>query len=189
MAYHVLERDRNGARLLASVLENAVTKVGHCRRCRTLCETETCSVCADLSRDQRQLCVVESPIDMSAILQSTHYQGCFFVLMGRLSPLDGIGPAELGLPQFSQYIQSTTINEIILATSATAEGQATAYYVAEIAHEYNIPTTRLAQGVPMGGELEFIDSSTLSHALNSRTQLQSSHSTRLTDGAADYQCE
>ena len=171
MTYYVLERDRSGAMVLAETLENAINKIGHCAHCRTLCETDICTVCADPSRDHSQLCIVESPIDMSAMLQSTGYRGGFFVLMGRLSPLDGIGPDELGLPQLTERLQTTAITEIILATSATVEGQATAYYVADIARKHNIPTTRLAQGVPLGGELEFVDSGTLAHAMDSRTRL------------------
>lgn len=168
MAYHLLERDREGGRVLAQMLERAMSAIGRCSECRNLCETERCAVCADATRDATQLCVVESPVDVEVIEQATDYRGHYFVLMGHLSPLDGIGPAQLGLDHLAQRLAQPQLAEVILATNPTAEGEATAQYISDLAHQHGLRTTRIAHGVPMGGELEYIDSGTLSHAFSGR---------------------
>ena len=168
MAFHLLERNREAALELARVIEEAVTAVGRCESCRTLSEQAICQVCASARRDSRTLCVVETPADMAAIDTSTGYQGMFFVLMGHLSPLDGIGPAELGLDQLERRLDTGGVAEVILATSSTVEGEATAHYLAELVRERGIRATRIAQGVPMGGELEFVDGGTLARAIMAR---------------------
>ena len=168
MAFHILERNREAALELARVIEEAVTTVGRCESCRTLSEQALCRVCTSARRDPRTLCVVETPADMAAIDTSTGYQGMFFVLMGHLSPLDGIGPAELGLDQLERRLDAGGIAEVILATSSTVEGEATAHYLAELVRERGIRATRIAQGVPMGGELEFVDGGTLARAIMAR---------------------
>ena len=168
MAFHLLQRDRDAARELARVIEEAVAAVGRCESCRTLSEDALCPVCASPRRDPLTLCVVETPADMAAIDASTGYRGTFFVLMGHLSPLDGIGPAELGLERLERRLDGGEVAEVILATSATVEGEATAHYLAEMVRERGIRATRIAQGVPMGGELEFIDGGTLARAIAAR---------------------
>ena len=168
MAFHLLERNREAALELSRVLEEAATSVGRCESCRTLSEHPLCSICASPRRDSRTLCVVETPADMVAIDASTGYQGVFFVLMGHLSPLDGIGPAELGLDRFERRLDGGGIAEVILATSSTVEGEATAHYLAELARERGLRVTRIAQGVPMGGELEYVDGGTLARAFATR---------------------
>jgi recombination protein RecR len=171
MAFHLLERDREGAKRLAASLNEASDRVGHCQQCRTLSESDICSLCANASRDRSLLCVVESPADVRAIEQATHYQGRYFVLMGHLSPLDGIGPADLGLEQLDNRLNEGNITEVILATNPTVEGEATAHYISEMVKNYDISSTRIAHGVPIGGELEYVDSGTLSHAFSGRRQL------------------
>ena len=171
MAYHMLERDREGAQQLAEVLHEAVEKVGHCQQCRTLSETTLCNLCASHNRDRGLLCVVESPIDVQAIMQATDYRGVFFVLMGHLSPLDGIGPEDIGLNELAKRLDEGEVTEVILATNPTVEGEATAHYIAEMVKRRNIKVTRIAHGVPMGGELEFVNSSTLSQAFSGRSQI------------------
>lgn len=171
MAFHLLEHDREGASRLASSLNEAVDKVGNCTQCRTLSETEICPLCANARRDRSLLCVVESPADVRAIEQATHYQGRYFVLMGHLSPLDGIGPADIGLDQLEERFKEGNIEEVILATNPTVEGEATAHYISEIARSHNITSSRIAHGVPIGGELEYVDGGTLSHAFAGRRQL------------------
>lgn len=171
MTYHLLERDRAGGRRLAEALVEAMDKVGHCARCRTLSETELCGLCAAPTRDASLLCVVESPVDVAALEQSTGYRGRYFVLMGHLSPLDGIGPRELGLDQLEARLADGEVRELILATNPTVEGEATAHYIADMAHGRGIRATRIAHGVPLGGELEFIDGGTLSHAFAGRQEL------------------
>ena len=168
MAFHLLERNREAALELARAIDEAVTAVGRCESCRTLSEQAICQVCASARRDSRTLCVVETPADMAAIDTSTGYQGMFFVLMGHLSPLDGIGPAELGLDQLERRLDAGGVAEVILATSSTVEGEATAHYLAELVRERGIRATRIAQGVPMGGELEFVDGGTLARAIMAR---------------------
>lgn len=168
MTFHLLERDREGARLLAERLAEAVEKVGHCVRCRTLSEHSTCAICANPGRRREQLCVVESPADVVAIETSTAFRGQYFVLMGRLSPLDGIGPEEIGLDVLEARLDEGEVEEVILATNPTVEGEVTAHVLGELAHQRGIRTTRLAQGVPVGGELEYLDGSTLAQALADR---------------------
>ncbi len=168
MAFHLLERDRDGGRQLSQVLTRAMDDVGHCSDCRTLCESELCTLCASNSRDPGLLCVVETPVDVDAIEQATGFRGRYFVLMGHLSPLDGIGPEQLGLDQLDERFVNGQLKEVILATNPTVEGEATAQYISELAHAKGIRTTRIAHGVPMGGELEYIDSGTLAHAFSGR---------------------
>ena len=171
MAYHLLERDRAGARSLAEALGEAVERVGHCRRCRTLTENELCAICADPRRDRGVVCVVETPADVMAVDQATGFAGVYFVLMGHLSPLDGIGPEALGLDELAVQFESGALREVILATNPTVEGEATAHYVAELARARGVRATRIAHGVPMGGELEFLDGGTLAHAFSGRREL------------------
>ena len=172
MAFHLLQRDREAGRLLADSLLEAVQQVGHCRQCRTLSERDVCELCASAGRDRSQLCVVESPADVQAILQAADYKGLFFVLMGHLSPLDGIGPADIGLDRLAARLDEGEVREVILATNPTAEGEATAHYIAEIVESRpGIRATRIAHGVPVGGELEFVNSSTLSRAFTARTEV------------------
>lgn len=168
MAFHLLQRDRNGARILAQTLLQALEKMGHCKQCRTLTEGDLCEICADNSRDDSIICIVESPSDVWIVDQATGFRGRYFVLHGRLSPLDGIGPDELGLDQLEQQLATGEIKELILATNSTVEGEATAYFIGELARKHDVSASRIAHGVPMGGELEFTDSSTLSHAFNGR---------------------
>lgn len=168
MALHLLERDREGGRKLATVLADAMERMGRCQRCRDLTELETCAICANPRRDPAQLCVVESPVDVLAIEQATAYQGLYFVLLGRLSPLDGIGPAELGLDELERRFGESPPGELIIATNPTVEGEATAYYLHQMAEAHGISVSRIAHGVPLGGELEFTDQSTLAHAFGSR---------------------
>ena len=168
MALHLLERNREGGLQLASTLVEAMGKIGRCKQCRDLTELEICAICASPRRDQTLLCVVESPVDVLAIEQATAYKGRYFVLLGRLSPLDGIGPAELGLDQLAERIEKNAPEEMIIATNPTVEGEATSYYLQRMAKKHNIPVTRIAHGVPLGGELEYTDQSTLAHAFGSR---------------------
>ena len=168
MAFYLLQRDRNGAKMLADTLLNALQQVKHCQRCRTLTEQAVCELCNDATRDDAVLCIVESPADVWIINQATAFKGRYFVLHGRLSPLDGIGPDELGLDDLEQQLATGKVKELILATNSTVEGEATAYYLSEIAKKHQVQASRIAHGVPMGGELEFIDSGTLAHAFNGR---------------------
>lgn len=171
MAYHVLERGRDGGRTLATVLAEAVERIGHCRMCRDFSETETCTICASASRDRQQLCVLESPADRLAVEQATGYRGLYFILQGRLSPLDGIGPRELGLDQLAARLAEGEVQELIIATNPTVEGEATAHYLAQIARNHAVRPSRLAHGLPLGGELEYIDRGTLAHAFGSRSEM------------------
>lgn len=168
MSYHLLERDRDGAVQLADRLREAVERIGHCNLCRTFTEHELCAICSSPKRKRNVLCVVESPADVMAIEQSADYRGLYYVLMGRLSPLDGIGPEELGLDRLEARLDEGEVEELILATNTTVEGEVTAHVLAEMARKRDIRTTRIAQGVPVGGELEYLDSSTLAHALSGR---------------------
>lgn len=170
MAFHLLQRNREGGRYLSQALAQAMDKITYCRDCRTLTEDEVCEVCANPLRDADLLCIVESAADVWVIDQATNFRGKYFVLHGRLSPLDGIGPDQLGIDQLEQRLAIGNIKEIILATNSTIEGQATAHFISEIAQKANVRATRIAHGVPMGGELEFIDSGTLSHAFNGRRE-------------------
>lgn len=171
MAFYLLQRDRNGAKLLAETLLEAIKNIGHCQQCRTLTEHVLCDICSDTTRDNSLICIVESPADVWIIDQATAFKGRYFVLHGRLSPLDGIGPHELGLDLLEKLLATGAVNELILATNSTVEGEATAYFISEIAKKHAVTASRIAHGVPMGGELEFIDSGTLSHAFKGRKEL------------------
>jgi recombination protein RecR len=170
MAYHVLEREREGGQKLAEVLAKSIERIGHCAQCRDFSETEICAVCANGSRERQQLCAVESPADRLAIETATGFRGVYFVLQGRLSPLDGVGPRELGLDQLEARLKQGEVQELIIATSATVEGEATAHYLAQLARAHAVRPSRLAQGLPLGGELEYVDRGTLSHAFGTRTE-------------------
>jgi recombination protein RecR len=171
MAFYLLERDRDGGKALGQALAEALDKVGHCKRCRMLTESDLCAICASSQRDLAQLCVVESPADVVAIEQSGGFRGRYFVLMGHLSPLDGVGPAELGLDDFERLLGDGDVREVILATNPTAEGEATAHYLGELALRLGLKASRIAHGVPVGGELEYVDGGTLAHALAGRTSV------------------
>ena len=171
MAYHLLERDRDGGRRLGERLTEAMEKVGHCTRCRDFSQTELCALCASPARDTALLCAVESPADRLAIEQATGYRGLYFVLQGRLSPLDGIGPRELGLERLAARLAEGAVRELIIATNPTVEGEATAHYLAQLARQHHVQPSRIAHGVPLGGELEYIDRGTLSHAFGSRSEI------------------
>ncbi len=171
MAYHVLERGRDGGRHLAEVLGEAMEKIGHCERCRDFSETALCPTCASASRDAHLLCAVESPADRLAIEQATGYRGLYFVLQGRLSPLDGIGPRELGLHMLGERLAEGEVQELIIATNPTVEGEATAHYLAQLARQHGVRPSRPAHGLPLGGELEYVDRGTLSHAFGSRGEM------------------
>ncbi len=171
MAFHVLERDRDGARRLAARLLDAVDRIGHCSRCRTFSEDPICATCSSSARDAALLCVVESPVDQLAVEQATGYRGLYFVLLGRLSPLDGLGPAELGLEQLAARLREGEVRELIVATNPTVEGEATAHYISQIARAAGVRASRIAHGVPIGGELEFVDRGTLAHAFGTRHEI------------------
>ena len=171
MAYHLLEREREGGRRLSAALAEAMERVGHCERCRDFSEDPVCPVCASASRDAHLLCVVESPADRLAIEQATDYRGLYFVLQGRLSPLDGIGPRELGLDRLGERLAGGEVQEMIVATNPTVEGEATAHYLAQLARQHGVRPSRPAHGLPLGGELEYVDRGTLSHAFGTRSDL------------------
>ncbi|MCW8983293.1 MAG: recombination mediator RecR [Gammaproteobacteria bacterium] len=171
IAFHLLERDRDGATVLADALNRAVEQVGHCDRCRTLAEAGRCKICDDQQRDSKLLCVVESPADLHALEMMSGFQGKYFVLMGRLSPLDGIGPDDIGLDMLAQRLDEGEVKEVILATNPTVEGEATAHYIGEMVRQRNIKVTRLAHGIPMGGELEYFDGTTLAYAFKGRVEV------------------
>ena len=168
MAFHLLERDRDGAREIAASVCSAIEKLGHCKRCRMFAEGEFCPVCSTPSRDRSLLCVVESPADVVAIEQSASFRGCYFVLMGHLSPLDGVGPDEIGIEAFERLLGEGEVREVILATNPTVEGEATAHFLGEVVTRRGIRASRIAHGVPVGGELEYVDGGTLAHALAGR---------------------
>jgi recombination protein RecR len=170
-AFHLLLRNRQGAKVLADALYAALEHIGHCSECRTLTEGDLCEVCANPGRDASTLCVVENPNETLAIEQSTGFKGKFFVLNGRLSPLDGIGPDELGLSALEDKLRSGSVRELILATNTTVEGEATAHYLGEMARHFQVRATRIAYGVPFGGELEYVDGATLAHAFKGRQDL------------------
>jgi len=172
MALHLLERDQAGARRLADGIVGALEKVRHCDQCRNFSDQPRCDICNDPARDQATICVVETPADVIAVEASAAYRGRYFVLLGRLSPLDGLGPKQLGLDEFEQQLEKGQIAEIIIATSATVEGDITAQYIADSAARHEISTSRLARGIPLGGELEFVDSGTLSRALSGRQRFE-----------------
>ncbi len=168
MAYHLLQRDRNGANRLALSLESALQVLGHCTLCNNFSESEICVLCDNEKRDASQLCVVEMPTDLMMMEQTQSYTGMYFVLMGRLSPLDGIGPKEINLDKLIKRAQNGHVAEVILATNYTVEGEATAHYISELLKTRNIMVSRIARGLPMGGEIEYVDSGTLSMALLGR---------------------
>jgi len=168
IAFHLLERDRDGARSLSTSLAEAAEGIGHCSRCRMFTEQELCSICSASGRDNSQLCVVESPADVMALEDATGFRGLYFVLMGHLSPLDGIGPDELGLGQLDDWLSNGEVKELIIATNPTVEGDATAHYLADLAAQRGVKASRIAHGVPLGGELEYVDGGTLSHAFYGR---------------------
>jgi len=171
MAFHLLERDRDGAREIAASVGQAIEKLGHCQRCRMFAEGELCPVCTSASRDRSLLCVVESPADVVAIEQSGSFRGCYFVLMGHLSPLDGVGPSEIGIEAFEKLLGEGEVREVILATNPTVEGEATAHFLAEVTARIGVRASRIAHGVPVGGELEYVDGGTLAHALAGRQEV------------------
>lgn len=171
MALHLLERDREGGLRLAGVLQSSMVQIGRCSVCRDLTENPLCRICANPRRDVSLLCIVESPADVLAIEQATGYRGRYFVLLGRISPLDGIGPSELGLDELAARLQEAPPAEMIIATNPTVEGEATAYYLQRMALKSGVKVSRIAHGVPLGGELEFIDQSTIAHAFTRRLQV------------------
>ncbi len=172
MAFHLLQRNRQGGLHLSHALQNAMIEVGHCKKCRTFTEEEVCSICLNSRReDNGQLCVVESPADIAAIEATGQFSGRYFVLMGHLSPLDGIGPYDIGLDVLEARLKNEVIAELILATNPTVEGEATAHFISELCAEYQVIASRIAHGVPMGGELELVDGTTLSHSILGRHRL------------------
>ena len=168
MAFHLMQHDREGAQTLSRALQHAVGSVKHCERCHTFTEGELCSTCLDPRRDASKLCVVETPADQSAVERTGAYKGLYFVLMGKLSPLDGIGPHDIGLKKLFDRARDGTVREVILATNFTAEGEATAHVIGEALKARGLQTTRLARGVPVGSELEYVDLGTIAHALVDR---------------------
>ena len=168
IAFQLLQRDREGALRLAEAMRAAMAEIGQCSRCRNFCETPVCGLCQSSKRDASLLCVVENPLDVTAISQSSDYRGLFFVLMGHLSPIDGITPTKLGMDALKERLSAGDVKELIIATGTTMEGEATAHYLKELAVDLDVVTSRIAFGIPVGGELEYMDSSTLSLALSSR---------------------
>ncbi len=172
MTLHLLERDREGAVALSVALREAVERVGHCNRCRNFTELDICEICSNPKRDATTICVVETPADVLAVEMSGSFSGIYFVLMGHLSPIDGIGPAEIGLEKLHQRIVDEDIEEVIVATNPTVEGEATAYYLTDMLRPEGVRVSRIAHGVPLGGELEYVDGSTLAHALSGRRPME-----------------
>jgi recombination protein RecR len=171
MAYHLMQHDRPGAERLADALQLALAALRHCQRCNTFTETEICSRCLSAKRDPSQLCVVETPVDMNMMEQTHAYSGLYYVLMGRVSPLDGIGPAELHLERLLARCGDGLVREVIIATNYTNEGEATAHYLSEMLRSRGVSVSRIARGVPVGGELEYVDAGTLAQALRERRPL------------------
>lgn len=171
MAYHLLARDRDGGKQLAGHLSKAMQNITHCARCRNFCEHHHCKICLDTRRNPALLCIVENPADIAAIENAGSFNGSYFVLMGHLSPLDGIGPEALGLDLLQSRLATEPLEEVIIATNATVEGEATAYYLGSLVRQHNIKPSRIAHGVPKGSELEYIDTHTLSEALRARAEL------------------
>ena len=172
MAYHLLQRDHEGAARLAGGLSHALERIRHCERCNTFTEEQVCELCRSPRRDTRQLCVVETPADMLMMEQAECYQGLYFVLMGRLSPLDGVGPKDIHLDRLIKRADDAIVREVIVATNFTMEGEATAHYIAELLLARNLKVSRIARGLPVGGELEHVDSGTLAQAVIERRALQ-----------------
>ena len=171
IAFHLLERDRDGAQQLSAALAAAADGIGHCEQCRMFTERKLCTICASSGRDESLLCVVESPADVMAVEDATGFRGLYFVLMGHLSPLDGVGPQELGLDALEKRLQGNAVSELIVATNPTVEGDATAHYLAELAARHKVAASRIARGIPLGGELEYVNGGTLSHAFSGRRAL------------------
>jgi recombination protein RecR len=172
MTLHLLERDREGAGGLASALGEAIDKVGHCSQCRNFTELDICEICIDQKRDKTIICVVETPADVLAVEGSGSFRGIYFVLMGHLSPIDGIGPEDIGLDRLHQRVVQESTSEVILATNPTVEGEATAYYLTALLESEGVKISRIAHGVPLGGELEYVDGSTLAHAFSGRRPVE-----------------
>ncbi len=170
IAFNLLERNRDAARRLSKVLDEAMTRIGQCTLCRTFSEAPLCQLCASTNRDPAVLCVVETPVDVLSIEQSASFRGRYYVLMGRLSPIDGITPETLGLPALERRLAEGEVKEMIVATGTTMEGEATAHYLRQMARRAGVTPTRIAYGVPVGGELEYVDGTTLSHAISSRRE-------------------
>ncbi len=173
MALHLLERDRDAALLISEALADAAESIGECEQCHSLSETAVCEICENVVRDRSTLCVLESPVDLMAIEQTGGYSGLYYVLGGHLSPIDGVGPDDLGIDQLIDRLYQGDIQELVLATNPTVEGEATAHYIAEQLTDLDLRITRIAHGVPVGGELEYVDGGTLAHALAGRRQLES----------------
>ncbi|HSW68596.1 MAG TPA: recombination mediator RecR [Gammaproteobacteria bacterium] len=171
MAFQLLERGRENGKHLAKTLQSAMDEINHCKNCRTFSESELCRLCSSTHRDRSVLCIVENPLDMAAVEQMGSYRGLYFILMGHLSPLDGIGPDDLGMKELNQLLLQNEIKEVILATNPTVEGEATAHYISEFIKSYAIKITRIAHGVPLGGELEYIDCGTLARAFSGREKI------------------
>ena len=172
MAYYLLQHERPGAEMLARALADALATVRHCSRCNNFTEEEICALCRSPRRDRSQLCVVETPADLAMVEQTSTYSGMYFVLMGRLSPLDGVGPRDIGLERLLARIDGGEVQEVILATNFTNEGEATAHYIAEMLRARQVRVSRIARGVPLGGELEYVDVGTLSQALLDRREIE-----------------
>ncbi|MFZ9311159.1 MAG: recombination mediator RecR [Arenimonas sp.] len=171
MAYHLLERNREGGMRLATTLQESLKRIGHCVQCRDFTEQECCAICASASRDASLLCVVETPADRLVIELATGYRGLYFILQGRLSPLDGVGPRELGLDKLAKRLAEGAVAEMIIATNPTVEGEATAHYLSQLARQFKVKPSKLAHGVPIGGELEYVDRGTLAHAFGTRIDM------------------
>lgn len=171
MALQLLTRGRDNGKRLAQSLTQAMTHIGHCQQCRIFSETDFCEICASTHRDQTLLCIVENPVDVSVIEQTSSFRGKYFVLLGHLSPLDGMGPNEIGIAQLKEQFEKGLIHEAIIATNPTVEGEATAHYISELAKQFSIKVTRIARGVSLGSELEYIDANTLALALTGRKEI------------------
>lgn len=171
MVLHLLERDRAGGARIAQSMKDAIEGVGRCQNCRILTENDVCEICASRSRDEMLLCVVENPADVLAIEQAGGFRGKYFVLMGHLSPIDGIGPDDIGIEQLLERVRKDSVKEVILATNSTVEGEATAHYVSELLRPLAVEISRIAHGIPFGGELEFVDGGTLAHAMEGRKRI------------------
>ncbi len=167
ISHYLLQRDRDGAKYLSELMADAMERIGNCKRCRNFTENEFCHICMDKKRDDSIICVVENPSDVDAI-EEANFRGFYFVLLGHLSPLDGIGPDDIGLKKFETLLDNKELKEVILATNTTVEGEATAHFISEMVKVRNLKVTRIAHGVPMGGELEFVNSMTIVHALDDR---------------------
>jgi recombination protein RecR len=172
IAFHLLERDKQGAEILSGALHDAASNIRHCDKCRMFTDSELCNICISKDRDRSTVCIVESPADVMAIEDATGYKGMYFILMGHLSPIDGIGPEDLGLNKLEHRFNEEDISELIIATNSTVEGDATAHYLSGIATKYNIKASRIAHGIPLGGELEYVDGGTLSHAFFGRRDME-----------------